>query len=499
MNSKDLAATPTVSPEEPGSAIPHDPRRKLIFKQTLHLSIANVASQGARFLKNFILAGLLGPVYFGLWNGLQVFLIYGTNAHLGVLHAMAREIPMSRGAGMDEKIPTLASTGLTVSLLTSIAAAVLITAAVLLSMGAQAELLTILLLLPVLISQQVFLFYQFLLRADDEFGSLSRVLAITAVLELLVSLAFVYLFGFNGVLLGLIAGQGIGILIAFVSKRRVRLRFEIDYTMMRSLLQTGFPIMLTVLGYYLLTTIDRLLIITIAGSETLGYYALGSLAITALAYVPITINQVMYPKFAERFGSTQDPAALSGYLRIPTLATAHTMGFLLGAVIIGLPLVELLLPKYAPGIPAARILLAGSYFLSLPGSSVSFLLTIGRQTQYLVFLAGAIALGALLDVTVLSFGWGIEGVAAVTGFVYLAHSMISIQSTISRHSSPNSNPFGPFLGKLFLPCALAGGLVLVVTHVRLGHVLADVGAQIMLFSAVYASVSLWILRREKLW
>jgi len=256
--------------------------------------------------------------------------------------------------------------------------------------------------------------------------------------------------------------------------------------------------MLTILGYFVLTTIDRLLIISFAGSEALGYYSLGSLAITAIGYIPIAVNQVMYPKFALKFGETGNPAALSGYLRIPALTIAHGMGLVLGLSVLSLPIVTIILPEYISGIPAAQILLAGFFFVAITGSSSNLLLTVDRPVEYVTILASAIALVVVLDIAALTMGLGIEGVAAVTAGTNLLYSVVLIQFTVRKHLPEGSKPFGPFLTKLFLPWCAGLLLVVALSQVSPEGVILTVAVRVFAFIAVYVPLSLLVLRREKI-
>jgi len=488
------------SEDIPGSIpLPLDSGRKVIFRQTFQLSASTVVLQVSRFAKNLLLAGILGPAYFGLWNGLQVFITYGMNAHLGVLQAMGREIPLSRGSGAEHRIPDLANAALTASLVLSALGAVLTAGAGFAMAGLSVGPLPPLLLIPVIITQMVFLFGQSLLRAEDEFGLLSGTLAITAALELGLTIVCVSLFGFSGVLAGLALSQAIGAFVSLRRKRQYPLRITVDFTVMRELLRIGFPIMLTILGYFVLTTVDRLFIIAYVGSAELGYYALGSLAITALGYIPIAVNQVMYPKFAMRFGETGDPAALAGYLRVPAITIAHGMGLVLGIAGLSLPLVTLVLPEYIPGITSARILLAGFFFIAITGSSANLLLTINKQFQYVAILAAAIALVISLDITALVLDFGIEGVAVATAATNLLYAIVLIQFTTRKHLPAGSNPFGLVLAKLFLPWCLGLLLALGVSAITVGGTIPTVLVQVFAFASVYVPLSLLLLRREKIW
>lgn len=471
-------------------------KKELLLRQAFQLSSANLVAQTARFIKNFVLAGLLGPQLFGLWNGFQVFLLYGANSHLGILHAINREIPLSRGRGESELIPQLARAGLTVSLLNSTLVGTILFVIGTFLDSTTIESTALKLIAAVLIAQQVFLYYQFLLRAEDNFRLLSRVLVIAVVLELVASIALVYWIGFNGIFYGLLISNTTVLLICLVAERRVVSRLELDFRLIKRLVRIGFPIMLTVLSYGLLTSIDRVMVITFLGSESLGYYAIGPLAITAIGSLPIAINQVLFPKSSERYGATDDPESLAGFVRIPTLAIAHAMGLVLGAAFILLPLITLILPKYAPGIPAARILFVGFYFFTLQGPCAILLITINKQMQYLARMLSALTLGIALIGITLIYQLGIEGVAAAAGITYISCAFAVIGFTVRRYLPVDYRRFSSFFGKILLPGAIAAVTAFVALQIQLEGLLLSTLVQALVFIVIFGTTSFFLVRRE---
>jgi O-antigen/teichoic acid export membrane protein len=479
------------------TAVPKSEVNKaLLLRQAFQLSTANLVAQAARFIKNFALAGLLEPQLFGLWNGFQVFLLYGTNSHLGILHAINREIPLSRGRGESEIIPHLARVGLTVSLLNSTFIGTILFVIGTFLDSTTIESTALKLLAAVLIAQQLFLFYQFLLRAEDNFTLLSRVLVIAVVVELAASVALVYWLGFNGIFYGLLASSATVLLICMTAERHVVSRLELDFQLIRRLVRIGFPIMLTVLSYGLLTSVDRVMIITFLGSESLGYYAIGPLAITAIGSIPMAITQILFPKSSERYGATDDPESLAGFVRIPTLATAHAMGLVLGLAFILLPLITLLLPKYAPGIPAARILFVGFYFFTLQGPCANLLITINRQMQYLARMLSALALGVALIGTALIIRTGIEGVAVATAMTYTGCALAVIGFSVRTYLPAGYRRFRSFLGKTLLPGLIAAVTTFVALQIQLEGLLSSIMVQALAFIGIYGITSFFLLRRE---
>ncbi|MDH4070502.1 MAG: oligosaccharide flippase family protein [Ignavibacteria bacterium] len=492
----DEEAPAGLRPDE--SASYRDRARKTILTQTAQVSLSNIVLQVSRFLKNVLLASLLGPYLFGLWSALQAFLIYGGNVHLGALNGMSRDLPLERGAGNTETIPVMAATALTFSLIASVPAAGIIA---LLAWAVTDEVpsLTILLLVPLIIVQVVLIFFQSLVRAEEKFRVMSTTIIIGAVVELGASVALVHVIGFDGVLLGLLAAHSVALLYCIFRRKGFSLRFTIDPALLRRLLRTGFPIMLGALTYSVFITIDRLTIVAIEGNEALGFYALGSLAVTAIGYLPSAVNQVMYPKFTARYGETGKAGTLAGYLRVSSIGMAHGMGLVLGIAILALPLIAILLPKFEPGIPVARILIAGAYFLSLLGSASLFLLTINRQVLFLFSLLLATLLLVSLDMTVLLFGGGIEGVAIATASAYALCSIGTMSYTVRRFLPEGPPPFGFMQMKLVVPSLLATLLILCCEAISAGGTMTTVGIRLFLFVVLYVPVSWRILRKENIW
>lgn len=470
--------------------------RRAIIQQIMQFAGANLVVQAARFLKNFFLARMLGPSLFGLWNGLQVILVYGANAHLGALHAMNREVPQRRGRGENDDIPSIARASLTFTMLaTAIIAAILFV----LGLAPWYDAVTasaLRLLALVLLAQQLYQFFHFWFRADEKFALLSKVLIFVTLLEAALTLALVRVLGFNGIFYGFLGSSLVAVLICFAASPAHMRRPLFDFTLIPALIRTGFPIMIIGLSYSLMTTLDRIFILNFLGEEQLGYYALGTLALTAMAYIPTAINQVLYPKMGERFGATAQAETLAPLVEKPTLVTAGVMAAVLGAAYLALPLTPLLLPQYTEGIPTARILFAGFYFLSLVGGSANLLITINRQTQYLTSLLFAILFGLLLNGIALALRLGIEGIAATTGATYLLYAFGMIGFTAQRYLRRSPSTAFAFCGKLLLPFFAAGLVILLVAQITFPNLIMTTSLRLALFALLYAAFGFFFLRGE---
>lgn len=454
------------------------------------------ALQAARFLKNIFLAALLGPAQFGLWNALQVLLTYGAQSHLGVLNALTREIPMLRGRGQHEQIPRIVQSALALTLLGALIAGITLALGSSWMIEGYLEFPVVALLVPTILVQQLFLFYQFSLRGIDRFGPLAAALMLAAIGEVVFSLWLASLIGLAGVMLGLLVGTGIGSVVCIPAGVAEARRPAWHAHDVRHLLIVGFPMMISTIGYALLTTVDRLLVIRFLGNDALGLYSIGSLATTAVGYVPVAVNQVMYPRLAERFGATGNPSTLAGLVRVPTVATAYLMGLVLGGAILLIPLFGLLLPQYQGGVAAAQILLAGFYFLTLHGSAANFLLTINKQKEYVGIIGGSILLCAASAWAVLSAGGGIEAVALVAGCSYALYSLLLLWYVCRRYFPDRKRMFGAAGWKLLYPALLAAGLVSLLRLWDAGNPVITAVAGSVLFAVVYVGATFRLVKKE---
>jgi len=72
-------------------------KNSLFVREFLLFSSSTILYQGSRFLTALGAAKILGPGVYGLWNMLNLILTYGRLAHLGVINAMNRDVPLFKG------------------------------------------------------------------------------------------------------------------------------------------------------------------------------------------------------------------------------------------------------------------------------------------------------------------------------------------------------------------------------------------------------------------
>jgi hypothetical protein len=74
------------------------------------------------------------------------------------------------------------------------------------------------------------------------------------------------------------------------------------------------------------------------------------------------------------------------------------------------------MPKYKEGLPAAQILLLGSFFVSLVRNGINFLVAVERQGLLLKYVVATLILNIILSTGLVHFGLGIIGLSMASAF-----------------------------------------------------------------------------------
>lgn len=384
------------------------------LKQTLFAQLALLAG-------GLVVARVLGPADYGLWNALQLITLYGTYASLGLLNALNREVPIYRGRGNEEKIARMRNAGLgaTVGLSVLLGGGILAYALWNRERFDPSLLVGIIFMAGIVALQQLSGFFDVLFRSANDFATVGRLRLYRTLAEMALAVVLVAALNFLGRLLAA-AATWIFLIVYAISRNSFPIRPRWDPAEVGRLIRLGLPLMAVEILYGILTSLDRLMIARHLDRTALGYYSVGLMAVTLLFVVPRVVWEILYPRFGERFGETGKSAALEHLILVPLVGMATVMALLLGVVVILLPAgLAVALPRYMAGLDAARAIVCGSFFLALVAGPGNFLHTVtSRQTALLLIYGGGVSLGAAFNWLALSLGYGILGVAVATSLAY---------------------------------------------------------------------------------
>jgi O-antigen/teichoic acid export membrane protein len=203
-------------------------------------------------------------------------------------------------------------------------------------------------------------------------------------------------------------------------------------------------------------SLDRVIILKFLGTQALGLYGLAVMAVGFLLTMPDAIAYVLYPRLLRRFRQGGDqPAAIQDMVHramralsliVPALCA---LGYLAADDV-----VAWLLPRFAEGVPALRILCFSAAGLSLANLGSIVQMALGRQMVLVPVAVGMTALGVALDLIAIAIGHGIRGVAWATFFTYAINSAVLVWLADRAMGEPLRARIG-FLTRVFLPLLVA--------------------------------------------
>ncbi len=199
-------------------------------------------------------------------------------------------------------------------------------------------------------------FLIYLYQSTNTFRSLSNIQFTEAGL-MLVTIPLLFWFGYAGMLARILLVLA-GVLVLLHVFRPLKVKPKWDKKSFLLLVKTGLPIFL--LEYLLLTaeTADRLVILHFADVTTVGYYGLAAVVYSTFQAIPVSIGSYLYPRLSFRYGKHENSLALwSPAWKISLLIMVIMLPIAAVGYILLPPVVNTYFTEYAPGIPAAQIML----------------------------------------------------------------------------------------------------------------------------------------------
>jgi len=431
-----------------------------ILKDIAGYSTSAVLGQALGLISGFVVARLLGPSNFGVWNAVSLVLAYGAYSEAGILSAMGRDLPFYLGQGDFHKAQELENAGVVITLAGGGVVALVVLGlsfwpgcSSLMALGLRG-------MAMVLVLQQAYTYHRTVLRSYNEFGALSRQQVLLAVLNATLAIALVAGLGFAGRVAAAILAQA-AILFYAVRLRPWKAISIPNWQVGWHLARVGLPILISGFILSLLATVDRLIVITFLGETQLGYFGLALILASIVSLIPTMASQVLYPRITYRYGETnKDIHALRPFVLIPPIVFSCLLPLLIGPLYLALPLmIKTFLPAYVPGIGAMRILLLGIFFFSILGLTDYLLVVIGKLKQLMLFGCLALTLDIVLDLVFIRLGFGIEGIAlGGTLITYFCYACVIIGYALS-HYTRQLGDWVRYFSKLFWPYAYMVGLL----------------------------------------
>jgi O-antigen/teichoic acid export membrane protein len=434
-------------------AIIHKTLRKLpyssIIKDYFRLFSAKVLQMGLAFIREIIIAKIMGPTSYGTWKGIEVIQMYHQYSTLGTQNGMSREIPKLRGMGREGKINNLQNVTLghifTLPLLISVLIAFYSNSIHddLIRFGVRMTTVNVLLLMGK--SYYVRLYF-----ADMRFKTYSRITVYLSFILNAAAIGFAVLLQDRAPYIIIFVNNIIWI-IALKKYGGYKLVPKISLVESWKLIKIGFPIMIIGLLYGLLTSIDRLIILNYFDVTHLGYYSIFMMVGLVITGVSSSLGEIIYPRMNKLYGEVGTAESLDLLLFAPSYIMSSLLGIVSGVIVFMIVMFgPIYLGEYKQGFTSAIIFCIGS---SIGGGSI--LNTIDKQWLSVIFQSIALVINVLLSLLLIQLNYGIVAVAIGTTVALVFYKLCG---TCASYYYANISIYDQLkrLGVIIIPSILTG-------------------------------------------
>ena len=206
-------------------------------------------------------------------------------------------------------------------------------------------------------------------------------------------------------------------IIAHLSKKYVRPKFEIDFEIWKNLLKESWPLALTATFIMIYTRIDQLMLFQIKGAQAVGHYAAAVRLTELFNIIAAAFMTSVFPLFSKYFISSGEELEKAYKLSFKYLSTL-IIPIAVGISILSKPIIMAIYgEQFLSSILTLRILIWSEIFVFLGTIHVSILISAGLQRLDFIFTSSSAALNILLNLLLIP-RFSIAGAAVATVISY---------------------------------------------------------------------------------
>ena len=327
------------------------------YKGEIIYTLSNYTTPVITIITNTISAAYLDPKDMGAIQTVMIIIPYFAFLHFGVFNGLNRNLALYKAQENHAKVQELVNASYTVSLINSVIGFLIglfYLSYYLLNHSSPVHLFASLLLILNLVLNPIATHYDVTYRSGQNFKTLGKITFFENMLFACTNLLPIWI-GY----LGKIIANGVKIIARFSFRFFTRPYKSTKFgtkTEIFELAKVGFPLLIGGYLWGIIMVCDQTMIASILGEESLGLYALSTFMMSGMMVIPTSLNTLLYPKAAAQYGLTKDNRALRSFYWKALLVNILVLGPLCGLLYFILePMTEFLLPKYLPGVSAAKI------------------------------------------------------------------------------------------------------------------------------------------------
>lgn len=391
------------------------------FRRVLKYSIIKYVALAAGFIKGVVNAKFLGPELVGVLGSLTLVLSYCLYTNLGILNAMNSEYVLYKDKEPKKAKEVIETSFTFLILLSAIFICISLISLIVLERENRVYFFFIFI---IAIFEQFRSFYINYARLVDNYRLINIIELIYNIVALIITFLLIRSLKIIGVLIPMLT---CGIVIYIVSRRILgRIKLKINKIIFKELIIVGIPLLIYNLGFYILTTIDRWIIIKNLDYTQLGYYTFANQIVSATLVFVNSMLFLYYPKAIKKYNDSNNSNDLIvGAIKESTrlLEVASSILILLGLIIF-YPFVKLLIPQFIEATNVYYILLLAVISNTLAYFANVYIVSNKKQFYLVLLQVIAIILNLGLNLIFVNIGLGLIGVALATMISNIMYSLI---------------------------------------------------------------------------
>jgi len=400
---------------------------------------------------------LLDPASYGIYKAFLIIPTYVRAAHLGAVSGLSRQIPFYRG----EENPKSLRASIRVAYTFSLGSALLSAIAIVIysfTLPQPSMRYALWIFVGYVIAGQQIKLQETYLLGHQKFVAVSRLNIIQTIYSTALAIGGAWAFGLMGVIIATVID---GVVTLFLYRRASGIGFpglSFDPVVAKELLSIGFPLLMTGLLTNVMTSIDKLIVLSFLGAQQLGYYSLAASFVLYINDLSNLLSRVLFPRIVVKLGAGESHDQIKRFVHLPVTAISYVFPvFAIWTHYFCVWGFKFVFPRYEPAAAVMEILtfsiLPYSHFLSHMNLVSAVKRQMGMVWMYPVSI-GVTAAVALLSV---HYGWGLNGVSAgATAGMFLFSVQLYFYS--ERRILGEANPWPRFF-RSYGPTVFVGLIV----------------------------------------
>jgi O-antigen/teichoic acid export membrane protein len=387
-------------------------------------------------LRNILVANILGPKMTGICLSLMSIPQVALYFNFGLVDTTPALVPYLKGNQEKHIINQLKNTIFNLTVFGSISSFLLLIAYAFLYADISSEMKHYIVLASVLVvTGQIRRYLVNDYAAENNILKLSYIEFFSALAIFIFQVPMSYFWGGYGFWTGMIIGTSLLLVYTFMEYARSNSLnfFEIKKEYFKKIFFLGTVMILSAASYLPFIVLSKIFIAFTIGAREVGYFMVSILVITKISILPKAISRVILPRFSFNRGRGESDKIYNEFLKAQIITFLGTGVIVLLGWIFLYPVVSIIMPKYVPGVSAAKIMLLSGLPYCLIDNASNMLIVLSLKKTYLFIFGLVFILLSFFFVILFHIGVTLIFVSTLLGILFLIHAVLLNYSVYKRY------------------------------------------------------------------